>query len=169
MPFVLLPSPGTRTLALSSNALSPQEKNLQEGSSVRDHCSKNRDLLQPEQEETSLYGVWWKHNQAPLSLSLSLSLSFSPICAYLHILFFPPNKHFTCSTTFRLSVETHLYTADGPGLCHWPLVPGGLVARIQRSHCCGLASIFWFCPKPCFKPLQDEATWDHLHYQEESQ
>jgi len=39
-------------------------------------------------------------------------------------------------------MEVHFYTADGPGSCHWPLVPGGLVARIQCSHCHSLTSVF---------------------------
>ena len=73
------------------------------------------------------------HEGATLSLS-------PPVCAYSHVLFFPPNKHFTCFTTFRLFVEIYFYKADGPELCHWPLVPGGLMARIQRSQCRGLTS-----------------------------
>ena len=41
----------------------------------------------------------------------------------------------------------------------------GLVARIQRSHCCGPTSISGQEPKPCFKPLQAEATRDHIWFQ----
>ena len=79
----------------------------------------------------------------------------------IHTYSFSPNKHFICFTTFRLYVEVHFYTADGPGPCHRPLVPGGLVARIRHSHCCSLTSISGQEPKSCFKPLQAEATLDH--------
>ena len=50
---------------------------------------------------------------------------------------FPPNKRWTCLTTFRLFVETHFYPGDKLGPRHCPLVPGSLVARIRRSpgHC----------------------------------
>lgn len=54
------------------------------------------------------------------------------MCLSTHT-FFPPNKHFTHSTTSHLYVEIHSYTADGPGPCHWRLVPGGLVARTRLS------------------------------------
>ena len=47
-----------------------------------------------------------------------------------------------CFTTSHLYTEVHFYTADGPGSCHWPLVPGGLVARIKYSHCHSLTSVF---------------------------
>ena len=59
------------------------------------------------------------HGGATLSLS-------PPVCLSTRTLF-PPNKHFTCFTTFHLYVEIHFYTADGPGACHWPLIPSGLV------------------------------------------
>ena len=45
-------------------------------------------------------------------------------------------------------------------LCHWPLVPGGLVARIQQFSCCCPISISSQKPKPCFKMLQAQVTWD---------
>ena len=48
------------------------------------------------------------------------------LCVYPHIN--------TCFTTFPLYVEIYFYTVDGPGPCHWPLVPCGLVAKIQCSH-----------------------------------
>ena len=59
--------------------------------------------------------------------------SFSKFaCVYLftHTLF-PPKKHFTFFTTFCFFVEIHFHKADDPGPCHWPLVPGRLVARIR--------------------------------------
>ena len=87
-------------------------------------------------------------------VTLSLSL---PVCLSTHTLF-PSNKHFMCFTTFHLYVEIHFYTADGPGPCHWPLVPGGLVAKIQCSQCCCLTSVSGWEPKACFKLLQDGAT-----------
>ena len=69
-----------------------------------------------------------------------LSLWVHPCCLSTWTLF-PPNKHFTCFTMFCLYVEIHFYTADVTGPRHWPLVPGGLVARIQCSHCCALTSV----------------------------
>ena len=78
-------------------------------------------------------------------------------------IFFPPDKHIVSFTTFRLYVEIHFYTADGPGPFHWPLAPGGLLAGIQGSHCHRPISISGQELKPCFKPLQAEATQDHLH------
>ena len=90
-----------------------------------------------------------------------LSLS-PPMCLSTRTLF-PPNKHFTHFTTFHLYVEIHFYTADGPGPCHWSLVPCGLVAKIQHSHCNGLTSVSGQEPKSCFKPLQTKATRDQYH------
>ena len=55
---------------------------------------------------------------------------------------FPPNKHITCFTTFRLFVEIHFpsqLTGQGLVTGHWS--SGGLVAGIQRSHCHGLTSV----------------------------
>ena len=45
-------------------------------------------------------------------------------------------------------------TGQGLVTGHWSS------ARIQRSHCCSPTSISGQEPKPCFKPLQAEATWD---------
>ena len=90
------------------------------------------------------------HKGATLSLS-------PPMCLPTRTLF-PPNKHFTCFTTFHLYVEIHFFKADGPGPCHWPLVPGGLVARIQHSHRNGLTSVSGWELKSCFKLLRAEAT-----------
>ena len=54
---------------------------------------------------------------------------------------FPPIKHFTCFTIFHLFVEIHFYKASGPGALSLATVPGGLVARIQCSHCHSLTSV----------------------------
>ena len=88
-----------------------------------------------------------------ISLSEPARVSIHTYCTH-----FPPNKHFSCFTTFCLYVEIHFFIADRPGPCHWPLVPGGLVARIPRSHCRCLTSISGGEPKSCFKPLQAEVT-----------
>ena len=58
------------------------------------------------------------HEHVILSESAHVSL-------FTHTLF-PPNKHFTCFTTFHLYVEIHFYKAIRPGPCHWLLVPGTL-------------------------------------------
>ena len=86
------------------------------------------------------------HEGTTFSLSPPMCLS---TCTLL-----PPNKHFTCFTTFCLCVEIHFYTADGPGPYHWSMVPGGLVTRIQPSVISGQE------PKSCSKPLQAEGTRD---------
>ena len=66
-----------------------------------------------------------------VSLSEPTHVSIHTYCTL-----FPPNKHFTCFTTFCLYVEIHFFIAEGPGPCHWPLVVpgGGLVVRIWCSH-----------------------------------
>ena len=90
------------------------------------------------------------HEGATLSLSPPARLSTRTLS--------PPNKHFTCFTTFRLYVEIHFYTVDGPGPRHRPLVPGGLGARIQRSHGHSLTSISGWGTKIV---LQDPAGRGH--------
>ena len=64
-----------------------------------------------------------------------------PTCVSITGTIFPSNKHSTCFTSFCLFVEIYFYKVDGPGPCRWPLVPGGLVAGIQCSHCRGLTSV----------------------------
>ena len=92
-----------------------------------------------------------------------LSLRAHP-CVYPHVSLFPPNKHFTCFTTFCLCVKIHFCTADGPGAYHQPLVPGGLVARIQCSHCCSQTSFSSWELKSCFKLLQAEVTREKVQF-----
>ena len=87
------------------------------------------------------------------------------VSIHTHCTLLPSNKHFSCFTTFRLYDEIHFYTADGPGPFHWPLVSGGLAAGIQGSHRHGSTSVSGQELKPCFKPLQAEATQDHFHFE----
>ena len=87
-------------------------------------------------------------------------LSLSPPLCLCTCTLFPPNKHLTCFTTFCLYVEIHFCTAEGPGPCHRPLVPSGLVARIQCSHCPGLTSVSGLELKSIFKPLQAKCPGD---------
>ena len=75
---------------------------------------------------------------------------------------FPFNKHSTCFTHFHLEVEVHCYTAGRTGPCQWPLLPGGLVARIQHSRRLALTSISGWKPESCFTLLQAEATRDQF-------
>ena len=77
-------------------------------------------------------------------VALSQSL---PVCVYSHELFFSPKKHFTCFTTFPLYAKIHFYITDTPRSCHWPLLPGGLEARIQHSRCNGLTLRLWLGTK----------------------
>ena len=97
-----------------------------------------------------------RHKGATLSLS-------SPVCLSTRTVLF-----FLVSTLLvsLLSVFVGILfcKADGPGLCHQPLVPGGLVARIQCSHCHCPTSIYGRKPKPYFKPLQAEATRDQYEW-----
>ena len=67
--------------------------------------------------------------------------------------FFLPNEHFTYFTTFCVNEEIHFCTADRPGPRHWPLIPSGLLIRIQSSPCHGVTSLSGQESKPCFKPL----------------
>ena len=75
----------------------------------------------------------------------------------MHVLyFFPPNKCFTCFTTFWLYWNSFLQSQKARALS----LTTGLVARIQLSHWHNLTSISGLEPKCCFKMLQAEATWD---------
>ena len=75
---------------------------------------------------------------------------------------FPFNKHSTCFTHFHLKAEIHCYTAGRTGPCHWPLLPGGLLARIQHSCRLALTSISGWKPESCFTLLQAAATRDQF-------
>lgn len=88
-----------------------------------------------------------------------LSLHAHP-CVYQHVPFF---LLINTSLVSLLSVSVWKFisaqlTGQGPG--HWPVVPGGLVVWIQCSHRPGLTSVSSREPKPCFEPLQGEATGD---------
>ena len=63
------------------------------------------------------------------------------VSTHTYCALFLPNKRFTYFTTFHLYVEIHFHTADTRGPCCWILVPGGQVARIQRTHHCSLTSV----------------------------
>ena len=100
---------------------------------------------------------WFKLPQGRNSLSLSW-----PTCACSHALFFLLMNTWLVSL---LSVSLREFSSTksmGQGACHWPLVPGGLMARIQCSHCHGLTSVSGREPKSCFKPLQAKTSWDQL-------
>ena len=82
------------------------------------------------------------------------------MCAYSHILFSLLIN--TLPVSLFLSLRELISTkAKGKGPCHWPLVPGGLVVRIQHSNCCSLTSISGWELKSCFKLLQAAGTGDH--------
>ena len=89
-----------------------------------------------------------------------LSLWICP-CVYPHILysFFPPNKYFTCLSTFCLCGNSFLQSRRVRALS----LPTGPVAKIWCLHCRDPASISDWEPKPHSKPLQAEATRDQLH------
>ena len=94
---------------------------------------------------------WFKLPRRQDSLSESACVSLYTYCTL-----FPPNKHFTCFTTFCLCGSSFLQSQRARALS----LATGLVARIQCSHCLGLTPISGRELKPCFKPLQAEATWD---------
>ena len=77
-------------------------------------------------------------------------------CVYPHVLFFLLKN---CLNTSCLSAEIKFYTADGPGLCYWPLVPGGLVAKIQHSFCRNLTSL-WMRTKILRQVSASLGLWD---------
>ena len=91
---------------------------------------------------------WFKLTQGHNSLSEP-----THVCLFTCTIF-PPNKHFTCFTIFRLCGNSFLQRWRARALS----LASGLVVRIQRSHCCGLTSISGREPKSCFKPLKAEAT-----------
>ena len=80
-----------------------------------------------------------------------------PVCP--HLPFFPPNKNFSCSTTFLTLWEFISAKSRGQGLS----LTSGLVASNQHSDCHGPTSVFSWKLKSCFKPLQAEAHWDQLN------
>ena len=94
---------------------------------------------------------------ARVSFSLSPPMGLSTCTVLVSLLVILLLFHY-----FLSLVGIHLCTADGPGPCHWPQVPGGPVARIQYTHWQGLTSVSGWEPKLCFKPLQAEATWDKM-------
>ena len=74
-----------------------------------------------------------------------------PVCVSIHGYFtlFPPNKH--CASLLFVFVGILFRIAKEPSL---------LMATIQHSSCHYPTSISGWEPKPCFKLLQAEATWD---------
>ena len=86
-------------------------------------------------------------------MTLSPSMCLSTCALFLLINNFLPSL---LSISMRKFTSTHLM---GQGLAtgHWSLVTGGLVVRIQHSHCHGLTSVSDPEPKPCFKLLQAKA------------
>ena len=90
--------------------------------------------------------------QATRRARLSLS---PPMCLSTHTLFLPINTLLV--SLLSISIQKFTFThLMGQGLVtgHWSLVTGGLVVRIQHSHCHGLTSISGWELKPCFKLLQ---------------
>ena len=86
--------------------------------------------------------------RAWLSLSPSMCLSTCALFLLINTLLVS-----LLSISIQKFTFTHLM---GQGLVtgHWSLVTGGLVVRIQHSHCHGLTSISGWELKPCFKLLQ---------------
>ena len=79
------------------------------------------------------------------------------LCVYPYVLYSSPlNKYFTTSL-LSIFVGIFFCKAKRPG----PLsLTTGLVGRIWSFHCRNLTSVSGWEPKPRFKPLQTEATWD---------
>ena len=135
------------------------------------HTGEDPEIYQTRTQNKAKQDDWSKETQKkrPIKVIQTTvggdSLSEPPhVSIHTYCTLFPPNGHFTCFTTFHLYVEIHFFIADGPGSCHWTLIPGGLVARIQRSHCHCPTLISGWEPKSCFKPLQAEATRDRLRW-----
>ena len=131
------------------------------GQEMRAHTRENPDIHQIETLNLAKQDDWLKETQtrcpvtvvqatARMRLALNLSVCLSHTRTLLLM------KHLTCFASFCVYVEIHFYTVTGP--CHRPLVPGGLVTRIQHSHCRGLTSISGQKQKSCFKCLQAQVT-----------
>ena len=118
--------------------------------------TQNRQSKMIDQRKHRKYALhkWFKPTGGCNSFS-----EFACVYLFIHTLF-PPKKHFIFFTTFCLFVEIHFHKADDPGPCHWPLVPGRLVARIPHSRCCDPTSASAQELKSCFRPWQVKATWD---------
>ena len=90
-----------------------------------------------------------------LSDSLSLSESVHVSIHMNYTLFLLIN---TCFNTFHLWGSSFLQSWRTTALS----LTTSLAARIWCFHHCGLTSVSGQEPKPCFKSLQAEATWDQL-------
>ena len=83
--------------------------------------------------------------------------TLSPPYVYPHVLhFFPPNKHFTCFTAFHPHENSFLQ--------NWRTRAFSLTSGLMAKSWCpdppNLTSVSSWELKPCFKPLQAEATRD---------
>ena len=81
----------------------------------------------------------------------------APVSIHKYCTLFPPNKHFTCFTTFLLCGNSFLQSWRARALS----LTICLVARILRFHCCNPTFISGQEPKPCLKLLQAEVSHDH--------
>ena len=78
------------------------------------------------------------------------------MCVYAHALFFLLINTFLVSL-LPISLWKFIF-CQAVRARALSLVPGGLVARIQHSHRCGLTSVSGWERKSCFRPQQAEAT-----------
>ena len=115
------------------------------------HTWEGPESYQTQTQKQANHSDWpretWKKCPHKSDSNKGTTLSLSPsMCLAIRTLFLS-NKHFTCFTTFPLSAKIHFYITDIPRSCHWPLLPGGLEARIQHSHCNGLTLHLWLGTK----------------------
>ena len=109
-------------------------------------CTQGESWDKPNMDsESTKQDNWPKETQKKCSIKVIQTTARAPLSArvstHTYCTLFLPNKHFTCFTTFHLYVEIHFHTADTRGPCHWILVPGGQVARIQHPHYSRMISV----------------------------
>ena len=91
----------------------------------------------------------WGYNSGTCSLIL-------PMCLSTHIVPFSSLNTLLSSLLSILEMEILFCKAEGPHLSPTPC----LVARLWCLHCCDLASVSGWKPRPCSKSLKAEATAD---------
>ena len=124
---------------------------------MRMHTGEDPEVYQIRTQNQAKQDNWSKETQKKCPIKVIQTSTRVRLSLWARPYVYPQVLYFFL-TTFHLFVEIHFYTAEGSGPCHWPLVPGGLVARIQRSHCHCPTSVSGWKLKSCFKPLQAKAT-----------
>ena len=103
------------------------------------HTLKDADIYQIQTQNQAKQDDWPKETRrnAPDKWFKLPRVRHSPVHSYstIHMYTFPPNKHFTYFTTFRLSVGIQFCKADRSGLVtgHWPWWSSGSDSVLSLS------------------------------------